>query len=369
MSVSKLPLKKKIAFSLIRQHYKNEAKLHKLNYIMWECTLRCNLSCRHCGSECKTDASVKDMPKEDFFRALDEVADIIEPNKTMIVLTGGEALVRKDIEEIGLELYRRGFPWGVVSNGLALTEQRIESLLNSGLRAVTISLDGLEENHNWLRGNSRSFSQAWSAAKILAKSPEVRFDIVTCVHQRNFGELHELKEMLIAGGVREWRIFTIFPIGRAKEYPELQLPSDRFKQLFDFIKETREEGRIRLNYGCEGYLGNYELEVRDNLFHCKAGINVASVLVDGSISACPDLRSNFIQGNIYKDNFRDVWENRYQIFRDKSWTKTGVCKDCKSYKYCQGNGMHLRNEESGELLFCHLKRIEEGEQIERSQNS
>ena len=363
MGVSDLSLKKKLAFNLIRQHYKNENKLHKLKYIMWECTLRCNLACRHCGSECKTDSSVIDMPKEDFFRALDEIRDIIEPNKTMIVLTGGEALMRNDIEEIGLELYRKGFPWGIVSNGLSLTEKKIEALLKSGLRSITLSLDGLKESHNWLRGNPKSFSQTWQAARILAQIPEIRFDIVTCVSQRNFAELKEFKDMHIDGGVKEWRIFTIFPIGRAKELPELQLPPDKFKQLFDFIKETRKEGKIRLNYGCEGYLGSYELEVRDTLFHCKAGINIASVLVDGSISACPDLRANFIQGNIYKDNFRDVWENRYQIFRDKSWTKQGVCSDCKSYKYCQGNGMHLRQEASGELLFCHLKRIEEGEKL------
>jgi radical SAM protein with 4Fe4S-binding SPASM domain len=117
---------------------------------------------------------------------------------------------------------------------------------------------------------------------------------------------------------------------------------------------------ISLNYGCEGFLGNYEREVRDNFFICRAGINVASVLADGSIAACPNLRENFIQGNIYRDNFADVWKNKYQVFRDRSWTKTGICAECSFYKYCEGNGMHLHNEKTGELMFCHLKRIEEG---------
>ena len=75
---------------------------------------------------------------------------------------------------------------------------------------------------------------------------------------------------------------------------------------------------------------------------------MGSVLVDGSISACPNLRSGFIQGNIYKDSFSDVWENNYQVFRDREWMKTGICKDCKSFRYCDGNGMHLRDEETGE---------------------
>lgn len=98
-------------------------------------------------------------------------------------------------------------------------------------------------------------------------------------------------------------------------------------------------------------MGNYEREVRDNFFFCRAGINIASILADGSISACPNLR----------DNFAKIWQNKYDIFRDKSWTKTGLCSDCEFYKYCEGSGMHLRDEKTGELLFCHLNRIEEGE--------
>ena len=363
MSISDIPLRKKLALSLFSRYKAAEAKIHRLNYILWECTLRCNLSCLHCGSDCKKDSSVCDMPAKDFFGALDSITDILEPNNTMIVLTGGEALLRKDIEQIGRQLYIRGFPWGIVTNGMMLNETKIASLLNSGLRSITVSLDGFENSHNWLRNNPKSFSNAVNGIKILAKTSDIAFDVVTCVNRKNYGQLNEFKEALIEWGVSRWRIFTVFPIGRAAEHKELQLEPREFKLLFDFIASTRKEGRINLNYGCEGYLGNYEMEVRDNMFFCRAGINVASILADGSISACPNLRDNFIQGNIYQDNFRDVWENRYGIFRDRRWTKTGICADCKSYKYCQGNGMHLRNDKNGELLFCHLKRIEEEESI------
>lgn len=361
MAATKIPLRKKIALTLFKKYKDNEKKIHQLNYILWECTLRCNLKCLHCGSDCKKDAARMDMPANDFLRAIDEITEIVDPNKTMIVMTGGEALLRKDLEEIGISLYQRGFPWGLVSNGMLLTKQRLESLVNSGLRSITISLDGLESNHNWLRGNNNSFQAALNAIKLLPTIPELEYDVVTCANQKNFDELSQLKDLLINAGIKDWRIFTVFPIGRAKDHPELQLDSKRFKKLFDFIAQTRKEGQIKLNYGCEGFLGNYENEVRDNFFSCKAGINIASILVDGSISACPNLRANFIQGNIYQDNFKDVWENRYSVFRDRSWTKTGICADCDFYKYCEGNGMHLRDEKTGELLFCHLKRIEEGE--------
>jgi radical SAM enzyme (rSAM/lipoprotein system) len=361
MNVLEIPFKKHIAFKLYTRFRRNEKKIHQLNYIFWECTLRCNLNCIHCGSDCKKDSLIKDMPSKDFFKALDEITPIISPNKTMIVLTGGEAILREDISEIGQELYRRGFPWGVVSNGMHMDKPMLIKLIESGIRAITISLDGLEESHNWLRGNKKSFLNAENAISLLIKTKDLKYDVVTCANQKNFSELPDLYDFLVNKGIKDWRIFTIFPIGRAKHHELLQLNATSFKGLFDFIKKVRKEGKIKLNYGCEGFLGNYEGEVRDNFFFCRAGINVASVLADGSISACPNLRDNFIQGNIYKDNFKDVWLNRYAIYRDRNWTKTGICKECDFFNYCEGNGMHLRDEKTGELLFCHLKRIEEGE--------
>jgi radical SAM enzyme (rSAM/lipoprotein system) len=365
LKVSKIPFRKKTAFELFRQYRTNAKKLHQLNYIFWECTLRCNLNCLHCGSDCKKEASVKDMPFEDFIAAIDDIKNIVEPNKTMVVFTGGEPLLRKDLELCGKQLYDRGFPWGIVSNGLQMNPSRLESLLNSGMRAITISLDGLENSHNWLRGNSNSFRNAVKSIVLLAQNPELKFDVVTCVNGENFGELNEIKKLLVANGVKEWRIFTIFPIGRAKQHEMLQLSPVQFKQLFDFISEERKKGEIKLNYGCEGFLGNYESDVRDNLFFCRAGVNVASVLIDGSISACPNLRDNFIQGNIYTDSFKEVWETRYEKYRNRNWLKTGECENCDMFRYCDGNGLHLRDEKNGELLFCHFNRIKEGEkQIE-----
>lgn len=83
-----------------------------------------------------------------------------------------------------------------------------------------------------------------------------------------------------------------------------------------------------MSYGCEGFLGKYESEVRDHFYSCNAGISVASVLADGSISSCPSIRSNFHQGNIYEDDFMEVWEKRFQVFRNREWARKGECADC-----------------------------------------
>lgn len=99
---------------------------------------------------------------------------------------------------------------------------------------------------------------------MLVHEPELTWDVATCVNRRNYPYLNELKTSLYKIGVRHWRMFTIFPVGRAVMYPEFQLTDEEFTGLMDFIKDTRKEGKMRLSYGCEGFLGKYEGEVRDN---------------------------------------------------------------------------------------------------------
>jgi radical SAM protein with 4Fe4S-binding SPASM domain len=113
-----------------------------------------------------------------------------------------------------------------------------------------------------------------------------------------------------------------------------------------------------VQYGCEGFLGAYEGNVRDRFFACQAGITVGSVLVDGSISACASIRADYHQGNIYKDDFWQVWNNLFAPYRNREWMRKDECDDCKYFRYCKGGGMHLRDE-NGQLILCHLNKMRE----------
>lgn len=352
----KLRFKKKLALDVFAKLHAERIKEHTLNTLFWECTLRCNLACRHCGSDCKADAVTPDMPIRDFLKAIDSITPHVNPNKVMIAITGGEALMRKDLEKAGIELYRRGYPWGIVTNGMLLDERRFESLLRSGIHSLTISIDSFAPYHNYIRRNEQSYDKAIAALRLLAKEPSIIFDVVTCANTDNFDSLPEFKEFLISEGIRNWRIFTVFPVGRGAEDPRLQLTNRQFLQLMEFLKETRREGRINVSYGCEGFLGGYEAEVRDLFYHCTAGVTTGGIKIDGSISGCTSIRANYDQGNIYKDDFMDVWNNRFDQFRNREWARKGVCADCKVFKYCQGNGMHL-HDDNGDLILCHYNRL------------
>ena len=180
----------------------------------------------------------------------------------------------------------------MVTNGFALTPQRYQRLLESGLRSMAISLDGLEEDHDWMRGVPGSFKRASAAIKMVVDSGAIEFDVVTCVNRRNYPHLAELRDHLVGLGLKQWRLFTVFPMGRAAHDPELQLTREELRGLMEFIKATRKEGRIKAEFACEGFLGNYEGEVRDHFYTCQAGVTVGSVLADGSISACASIRAN-----------------------------------------------------------------------------
>ena len=386
-------LRKRIIFELERLRRKNLQQLHPLQQLFWESTLRCNVHCLHCGSDCSSSEITPDMPAEDFLRVIDQsVTPHVDPHKVLIIISGGEPLMRKDLAEVGAALKQRGYPWGMVTNGLALTEKRFKELMAAGLRSIAISFDGLELDHNWLRQHPLAFEGATRAIKLAAQYGVQRgstvvqhssklsnterealnnieqapapaeqpngliWDVVTCVNQRTINQLDEMQQYLWSIGVRNWRLITIDPMGRAAENPELILTPEQHRQVLDYIREKRKQG-LHISYSCEGFMPDYEMEVRDHLFHCAAGISIASILIDGSISACTSVRGKYYQGNIYKDDFWEIWENGFEPYRNRKWMKKlEPCNNCKLFRYCEGGGMHLRRED-GALMLCHHNKL------------
>lgn len=353
-----MELRKRVIFELERLRRKNLQQLHPLQQLFWESTLRCNVHCLHCGSDCSSSEVTPDMPAEDFLRVIDQsITPHVDPHKVLIIISGGEPLMRKDLAQVGAALKQRGYPWGMVTNGLALTEKRFRELMAAGLRSMAISFDGMELNHNWLRQHPLAFEGATRAIKLAAATPSLTWDVVTCVNQRSINQLDEMQEYLWSIGVRNWRLITIDPMGRAADNPELMLTPEQHCQVLDYIREKRKQS-IHVSYSCEGFMPDYEMEIRDYLYQCAAGISIASILIDGSISACTSIRGKYYQGNIYEDDFWDVWENGFKDYRNREWMrKLEPCKECKLFRYCEGGGMHLRRED-GELMLCHHNKLQ-----------
>jgi len=330
---------------------------HRLDYLFWETTLRCNLRCAHCGSSCTTDPLPDELTTAEIDDTLAHVASRQDPRSIMLVASGGEPLMREDLLEVMGREARRGFPWGMVTNGLLVDDAMVEQLELTGMRTVTVSVDGTEEHHDRIRQRDGSYRKALEALQRLNRSPYFSIvELITTLNRHNAGDLPFLLELVREMGIRYWRIGTVAPIGRAKLDPDLLVTGEQLRDAAEFIARTR--GRYRaldLSFACENYLGErYEPRVRKHRFACWAGVRTGGILANGDISACPDLpRERFVQGNVRQRPFMDVWEDAFGEFRDRRWMKVGPCEACDQWRVCGGGGLHFHDPEINEIGRCH----------------
>jgi len=330
-----------------------------LTYLFFEITQRCNLSCVHCGSDCAASSEHPDLPVALALGAATRVAEAMDTSRITAVITGGEPLCHPDVFELGAGLAGLGFRWGMVTNGYLWDIARAQAARDARMHSVCVSLDGLEAGHDAFRGRPGSFARALGAIDLLMAAPRLPvMDVVTCVHPGNLHELDSIHDLLVAHGLRQWRLFTIDPIGRGAA-PMLQLDTASFQQLLRDVARFRERGTMKVNFGCGGYLGG-ELDsaVRDHDYFCMAGIRVAGVMVDGGILACPNNDRAMVQGNIHSDDLVEVWRERFEPFRRRGHMRTGACQGCDEWALCQGNDMHLWDPQRGETRLCHYREYE-----------
>ncbi len=325
-----------------------ERRVHDLRVLFFELTQSCNLSCRHCGSDCMRDDAGPRLPAEAVLFVLRDVRERHPAHKITVVLTGGEPLCYPSLFALGRDISALGFPWGMVTNGFAWTEDTTAAARSAGLDTITVSLDGPEAEHDWLRGRAGSYERALGAIRMLTRD---RFwqamDVVTCVHPRNLSTLDAVHRLLAANEVPAWRLFTISPIGRAASHPELCLDREGMRALLEAIARYRRTGAMRVDYSESGYLGR-ELDgcVRDAAHFCRAGISIGGVMANGDILACPNIDRRFRQGNIAEDLFTEAWETRFREFRDRAWMRNGDCAACPEWNWCVGGSFHLRDPET-----------------------
>lgn len=350
----------KIQDRLHQIHKQQEIRAHHLQYLFLEITKRCNLNCLHCGSDCKKETNSPELTTDSWIKIIDYIKAQFSSNVGFII-TGGEPLLHKDLFKIGKHIKENGMRWGMVTNGMLLNELTLKKLIAAGISSITLSVDGTEESHNWLRNNKRAFCKVTNALKHIAES-EIKFkDVVTCVSPKNLEELDEIAELLIDFGIKKWRLFRIFPSGRAANNTRLTLDFEQTQQMLNWIelnKPKLNRKGLTINLSCEGWVPfKQDKKLRDTAFFCRSGINIASILADGTITGCSNNSSGFHVGNILTENFKKVWNENFDIFRDKQWLKNTICSNCEHLKKCFGSSIHLWKLGEPKPKFCYAKEI------------
>ena len=326
-----------------------------LKNLFLELTLRCNERCIHCGSRCGEHDRVNELSKEQYRKILDDVKRDFGVKQVELDITGGEPLLRRDFFDIMSYANSLGFRWGMTSNATLINDDIAHRLHECGMKTISVSIDGLESTHDSLRGMNGAFSGAMRGIDALIRHGGFQsIQVTTVVNHRNFSELDELFDMLCKIDIDSWRVINIEPIGRALDSPDLMLTKDEYRQMFDFIREKRLQG-YPLTYGCSHYLGTeYERQVRQWYFLCNAGIYTASIASNGDILACLDIerRPELVQGNILRDSLKEIWQNKFKIFRGDLSDLNEKCRACDSCEFCHGGAHHSWDYDLNEQRVC-----------------
>ena len=342
--------------------YKNKqllAQKPKLYNLFWETTLRCNAKCKHCGSRAGEECNFKDeLSTSEIKNAFQSIANKYNANEILINVTGGEPLLRRDLFDVMTYANKLGFQWGMTTNGMLINEDVLDKMKVSGMDTISISIDGLKDTHNEFRAVPNSFERIIENIK---KANCLQWlQVTTVINKSNIDELEELYKIIKDLDINSWRILSIEPIGRANDNEDLLLDKNDYERLFRFIRDKKRSSKFDVKYGCNHFLGmQFEKEVRDHMFFCVAGFTTGSILYNGDIYVCPSVerRKELVQGNIRKDDFVDVWENRFKWFRDENKFKCKECENCKDWKYCLGDSLHTWDFDNNKPKICVNKMI------------
>lgn len=320
-----------------------------LRILLIEITQRCNARCEQCGSRCDSDGEEL-LTKEDVIRVLEDIKENLGTD-TMINITGGEPLMRKDLFDIMAEASRLGFDWGMVTNGVLITDQIIADMKESGMKTITVSLDGMEKTHERLRHLPGSFRRIINNIIKLKREQFLdELQVTFTANSKNVYELEALYHLLNRIGIDSIRTSFIDPIGRAEDKPELLLNKEQMQWLIRFANEKNKQGGIPIVWGCPHYLGE---KLNGRTFSCFAGKFQASILYNGDIFVCPNVPrlETLIQGNIRRDRFSDAWLHGFGYFRENHVYE--YCKGCRHIKRCKGDSLHTFDFENSRPKFCY----------------
>jgi radical SAM protein with 4Fe4S-binding SPASM domain len=311
-------------------------------YCVWELTLRCNMRCLHCGS-----AAGRAREGELTVAECLPVADaLVALGCRVLALIGGEVFLFPGWEQVARRLTDRGVYVNTITNGSVLGDKQIAQIREAGLGNVGVSVDGLAEAHDKIRGVPRSFERALRALDRL-RAEGIKTSVVTTLTSLNWDDLPGLHEVLVEHGVETWQIQLATPMGNMASARGLLLDPKRIPELTRFIRERREvQGMWILGADDIGYYNEDELYLRNQpgtlcaWQGCTAGLTTVGIDSVGNVKGCESLYdARFIEGNLRNESLEAIWcrEDAFAYNRHFSVDQlTGSCAGCDKGARCRG---------------------------------
>jgi len=306
-------------------------------------TEKCNMACAHCYLDAKTlkQGAASELGTDEVCELLSQLAS--RSTQTMVVLTGGEPLLRADLEEMIQHGSGLGLSMVIGTNGTALTERRVQSLKRAGLLGVGISVDSLQaEKHDQFRGLKGSWAKTMNGIEACRKHG-LSFQIHFTVTRRNHHEIKAITEFSHEVGARVLNFFFLVCTGRGKSVQDID--ADNYERVLKEIIETQSnypEMIIRARCAPHFKRVAYQLNPQSKLNKisgmdgdgCTAGIHYARVSPTGTVTACPYIEQGV--GTIREQDFWQLWDHAPQFELLRNPVLAGRCGECEFRLLCGG---------------------------------
>jgi radical SAM protein with 4Fe4S-binding SPASM domain len=339
--------------------------------VSYSITTKCNLKCKHCYSGSVDEASPDELSTEEAFRLIDELSSW---GIGLLIIDGGEPLCREDMLDVVKHASSKGLRTTIGSNGTLIDEDTARRMLDAGVMAVAISVDGADaKTHDTLRGIDGAFEQTLKGVEA-CRNARLPFQFNTVIRKDTLPQLEDLLRMAVDQGADAAEFFDLVAAGRARdECREQVLSNDERRRAMEWLAEAQEDCPILIRVpGCPMYpLLLQEKQIKPKHFPpemlrrvpyysrgCAAGMPMGYVMVqcNGEVNPCMLLQENL--GNVREQSLISIWEGSPALakLRQRELLQ-GECGDCR-YKltcsWCRGRAYEETGDTMGSDPGCWL---------------
>jgi len=319
----------------------------ELRLVAWEITRACNLRCIHCRAAACERRDPDELSTEECFGVIDDIVSFARP---IIILTGGEPLLRPDVFDIASYGTERGLRMVMAPNGTLLDEPAAQRCIASGIQRISISIDGAAAQvHDDFRQMPGAFEGAMNGIRA-AKAVGLEFQINTSLTMKNLAELPKVLAMAVELGAAAHHIFLLVPVGRGENLKGVEIPPDQYEETLNWIYDQREKVPLQIKVTCAPQY--YRIlrqrakaegkEVTPKTFGldamtrgCLGGKSFCFISHIGRIQPCGYLEVDC--GNVRREGLSVAWKTStiFHDLRDVS-AYEGKCGACEYRAVCGG---------------------------------
>ncbi len=318
-----------------------------LRLVAWELTRNCNLSCVHCRASATRGPYDNELSTAECRKIIDDIAAHAQP---VMIMTGGEPLLREDIFELAKYGTEKGLRMVMATNGTLITPEVVQAMVTSGIKRISISIDGATaESHDRFRQVKGAFEGSLQGID-RAKEAGLEFQINTTITEINRRELPDIQDLAVSLGAVAHHIFLLVPTGRGKDLAAQALSATEYEETLNWFYDQRDKVSMHLKATCAPHYyrilrqrakkegkkitpKEYGLDAMTR--GCLGGISFCFISHVGQVQPCGYLELNC--GNVKEKPFQEIW-NHSDVFQNLRNTDRygGKCGRCEFRKICGG---------------------------------